>query len=359
MSLADKKALMRMYYEDALALDVGEHSLLSTLHFSGKYDREPDWAVGPFVKEERLTFKREEQWNDPYDFGWRSGFLFNASLMEHEGKLHLFYRAAPKKETLGSRIGLAIYEEGKGWTDYENNPLVYPTTDNELIGCEDPKIYRAEGRYFMFYNGVWPVSEEQAARVEASMGHKMTVGCDIKVAVSDDLLHWEKLGLAVPHEVSQYWAKGAVIPRNPQGEAVRIGGKYMMFLSEGCGQRQQVGYSDDMVNWTFEQQDYLDTSAYGKLYELACVMADATPGDDKLIMDFYYRDENGKDAAAQALYKKGEPFKQLEMNKGGTLAWGGMVQYGGKWLFAQGWDAADGDNEIYFYSAPVKAPPTI
>ncbi|OUS74905.1 hypothetical protein B1748_20220 [Paenibacillus sp. MY03] len=354
MNLAHRKAEMKEHYEASLAMNVGDHAWLSTLYFSGAYEEEPDWAIGPFVKEERMTFQLGRQWRDPYDFGWKSGFLFNPSLIERDGKLYMFYRAAPKKEATGSRIGLAVYEEGAGWSDCGHNPIIYPTVDNELLGCEDPKVYEADGKYYMFYNGVWPVSEEQAASVRESMGYEVQVGCDINMAVSDDLLHWEKRGIVVPHDVSQYWAKGAVIPRDPGGRAVRIDGRYMMFLSEGCGGRQHVGFSEDMLNWHFEPQTYLDTSAYGKLYELACVSADRSPGDERLVMDFYYRDGDGRNAAGQALYARREPFRQLSLNKGGTLAWGGLIQYRGRWLFAQGWDAANGDNEMYFYSAVVR-----
>jgi len=184
--------MMRGYLEEAILQDVGDHQLLSTLHFSGKYECEPKWAIGPFQKEKSLTFKLKGQWSDPLNIGWKSGFLFNASLIEHDGKLFLFYRAAPKKETLCSRIGVAMYVEESGWSDYGQNPLIYPTADNEIMGCEDPKIYRAEGQYFMFYNGVWPVNKEQAEKVRQSMGYDLSVGCDIKMAVSDDLLNWRK-----------------------------------------------------------------------------------------------------------------------------------------------------------------------
>jgi len=135
---------------------------------------------------------------------------------------------------------------------------------------------------------------------------------------------------------------------------VKINGKYMMFISEGCGQKQHIGFSEDMLHWEFEQRDYLDVSTYGKLYELACIIADARNDDDSLIMDFYYRDEDGQNAAGQALFNKEDPYRQLSMNQGGTLAWGGMLQYKGKWLFAQGWDAVNDANEIYFYSAAIK-----
>ncbi|WP_058303001.1 glycoside hydrolase family 130 protein [Gorillibacterium timonense] len=350
---ADHIEIMKEQYRKAMAMEVGDHALLSTLDFAGSYADNPDWAIGPFRQEVDMTFKLDRHWRDPYNFGWRSGFLFNPSLIERNGKLYMFYRAAPRKETLGSRIGLAVYDpDSRTWTDYEENPVIYPTDENELVSCEDPKIYRAGDRYYLFYNGIWPLDEGEEEIARQSMGEEVAVGCDIKVAVSDDLLHWEKVGLAVPREVSRLWAKGAVIPRNSRGEAVRIGGMYRMFLSEGCGGKQQVGTSDDMLNWSFDPQEYLNTRSLGKLYELACISTEVD--QDELVFDFFYRDFEGRNQAAQALYRKDEPFRQLALNRGGTLAWGGLLQFEGNWLFAQGWDAEDGANEMYLYSAPIK-----
>ena len=44
------------------------------------------------------------------------------------------------------------------------------------------------------------------------------------MAVSGDLIHWEKRGQVVPLSVSKYWAKSAVIPRNTKGEPVKLNG---------------------------------------------------------------------------------------------------------------------------------------
>lgn len=342
----------RATYEDAITFDNPITARISTDQFSAEYPDYPAWAIGPFRKDDTLTFRQAEDWPDPTGIGWTSGFVFNPTVIMHEDRLHLFYRASPRKESMCSRIGLATFTRASGWVDNPGNPVIYPTLDNELLGCEDPKVYSAEGRFYLFYNGIWSVPGTTEAADFPSPDYPIRdIGCDIMLAVSDDLVHWEKQGLAVPHEISRLWAKGAVLARNPRGEAVRIGGKYLMYLSEGCNGVRYVGRSENMIDWTFEEQPYLDLGELGgTLYEVACAVTGHDDSGD-LVLDFFYNDPAGDFAAGQALYHVDEPFKQRAINRGGSLAWGGLTEFEGSLLFAQGWDAAEGSREMYFYRA--------
>jgi len=350
---AEQKALMREYYLKALEQDTAQLAELSSTALSTNYPEEPEWCIGPFKKEEDMTFRKPGQWRDPLDIGWTGNFIFNCSLIEENGKLYMFYRTAPKKESLCSRIGLTVYSAETGWVDYDRNPVIYPTEENELLGCEDPKIYRVGGRYIMFYHGVYYPTAEQKRRYE-SKDFPVTIATDIKWAESNDLLHWEKRGLAVPLEVSRLWAKAAVVPGGPNGDPVKIDGEYLMFLSEGCGGKQAIGRSYDMVNWSFAEQKFLDITGLGYLYEVSCCVAGHKPGKSEMVLDFYYRSHDGNNAGAQALYDTAEPFAQKALNIGASLSWGGLIQYNGKWMFGQGWDAPPMTPEMYFYSAEVK-----
>ena len=341
-------------YEGALKFSNPLTDTISTDQFSAEYPERPEWAVGPFRKDDSLSFRQVQDWADPTGIGWTADSIYNPSVMERDGKLYLFYRASPRKESVSSRIGVAVLDPETGWQDSPANPAIYPTMDNEILGCEDPKVYQANGRYYMFYNGIWTIGPDEAETGQEPDAYPLgAVGCDINVAVSDDLIHWEKLGLAVPHEISRYWAKGAVIPRNAQGEAVKIGGDYLMYLSEGCGGTTHVGRSTDMVNWTFAPQDYLDLEPLGgSLHEVACAIVNDGDGErTELVLDFFYADPDGQFAAAQALYDINEPFTQKAVHRGGSLAWGGLLKFGGSWMFAQGWDAPSGSREMYFYRA--------
>jgi predicted GH43/DUF377 family glycosyl hydrolase len=319
---------------------------LTETQFIEKYESSKDWAIGPFSKEDKLTYRKTTQMPDPTGIGWTSSSIFNPSIIEHDGLLYLFYRAAVKKESLGSRIGLAIYTPEIGWQDSPNNPMIYPTEENEILSVEDPKVYKyGENKFIMFYNGGWAATPEQINQYDKPYGE---ISVDIKYALSSDLINWEKQGLAVPYSVSKLWAKGAVIPRDRDGAAVQINGKYLMFLSEGCGGKQVVGNSIDMRQWEFEEIQYLPLPREmgTHIYEVACAVVD---GED-LILDFMYNSHENEHLGSQVRYQVNNPFQPLEFTTNSTLAWGGMIKFQDKWCFAQGWDAPPGTEEIYFYT---------
>jgi beta-1,2-mannosidase len=129
-----------------------------------------------------------------------------------------------------------------------------------------------------------------------------------------------------------------------------------MFLSEGCGGRAFVGHSTDLVSWQFREQEYLDLSELGgSLHEVACatVVPASDGAADALVLDFFYGDSQSRFAAGQALYSVDDPFRQKELTRGGSLAWGGLLDYQSTWTFPQGWDAPAGRREIYFYRSYI------
>lgn len=311
----------------------------------------PDWAIGPFQRGEvdgkPMVFRQDLDWSDPVAGDeWKPNDVWNPSLLEVDGRLYLFYRAGPELERLGSRIALAWSDDGGAtWTDYENNPILYPTEDWEAASIEDPVVYKYDGTYYLFY---------QAAQDKPGGG----VYADIALATSDDLLHWEKHGRVVPRSITKGWAKGPAIARSPDGEAVKIDGEFRMFLSElpHVGptdvEEQMIGRSTDLVNWTFEQRPYLDpdeNEGIKSIYQVATAVTNF-PGSDNLVLDFYYTEPDGGYGCAQALYSKDDLTKQLGFTDYGVCTWGGIIEYNGKWLFAQGWEEPEA---LHLYTAPI------
>ncbi|MBP8989683.1 MAG: hypothetical protein KBG64_05630 [Clostridia bacterium] len=295
-----------------------------------------EWSIGPLERLDELTFEKKTCWHGPWNIGWDSRALHNAALIEKDDALYMFYPCNPTMESLASRIGLAIYREKTGWVDWKDNPLIYCTEPHEALASSDPKIYKAEGKYFLFYQAEFPPTDEDRARYMSSSLLIGPVGTETSVAVSDDLIHWEKKGSIIFREISRLWAKGSVILRAANGEAVRINRKYMMFVSDGCGSEhnQAIGYSDDMLHWEFHLETYLDPSPIGRrVFEVMWVAMESSESDH-MIMDFFYDGGSGISCAAQALYKTSEPTKQVELNRGGTLNAGGILKYRGRWMHA-------------------------
>lgn len=321
----------------------------------------PQWAMGTFnigISESRpMIFRPDLNWSGPNaPVGWKPDKLWNPSLIVKDGKLFLFYRAGPKLEGLESRIGLARSDNGIDWEDYEENPVIYPTEDYEVKGCEDPKIYKYGETYYMYYNAVWDKTFQGMDTSVAPGKEEGWIGVDICLATSKDLLHWEKKGIVVPRSVSKNWAKAAVIPRSPNGEAAMINGEFLMFISERPyaseedSLEQLVGYSKDMIHWEFEKRPFMRNQVdMHSIYEVACATTNF-PGSDDLVMDVFYRKDDGSRGCAQILYNKNNPYESIGFSDYGLCAWGGMIVFKDQWVFAQGWVEPEA---IYLYTAPI------
>jgi hypothetical protein len=341
---------LKRVYQEAVAKPVAQFESLSQPAFCSDYGpRYSSWRIGPFVLDASLTFTKTRLFEDPLNIGWKSTVIGNPTLIERDGRLHMFYRGYPRKESQSTRIGHAVFTERAGWEDLSGPPILYSTEPDEINSVEDPKLYQHGDTYYLFYNAVWtpdPEFSEQIRRGYRDWG----VFVVTKLAVSRDLMCFEKKGPVVPYSISRGWSKGAVIPRDPEGRAVRVNGKFLMFLSEGCGDQQYIGYSDDLVDWEFRQQTFLELPAeMGRIAEVACCVAEFEPTGKHLVLDVFYRDRQQQYRAVQALYHVGNVTQPLAIEQGGSLAWGGLLKYRGAWIVAQGWDSPKDRQELYFY----------
>ena len=91
-----------------------------------------------------------------------------------------------------SRIGVAWSENGVDWEDYTKNPVISPTEDYEILGCEYPKIYKYSDIYYMYYNAIWDKTFKKIKGSLITKDNDDLIGVDICLAISKDLLHWEK-----------------------------------------------------------------------------------------------------------------------------------------------------------------------
>ena len=298
----------------------------------------PEWAIGPFTRDSEPTL-------EPTDRGWEAGRIFNLSLIEQNDALFAFYRATPDDRIdQDSRIGLAWSEDGMEFRRHTENPILEPTEAYEQRGCEDPKVYKHDDEFFLFYNCVW--------ESEGFWGDHGQSRCNICLATSQDLFHWEKHGQIVPATLTNGWAKGAVIPHDPQGRPVKIDGQYLMYIGELDMDHQLIGTSEDMVNWDFEYQKFIDPMpdlGVESIHEPASLLTDIPGREEDMIMTFNYAasDElrerlhlenaagNNYPPSGQALYSKSDPTELKEFTPEPAGSWGGIIQYDDEWVFPE------------------------
>ena len=121
-----------------------------------------------------------------------------------EGVVAIHYRARPEQDpgsAFGrSFIGLAVFTPDLRLLYRYQEPVVFPSADPngpDALGVEDPRITRFGDRFYMVYCGV---QADPATNWRARL-------C---MAVSEDLVHWTKLG-PMPGELNQVNNKDGVL----------------------------------------------------------------------------------------------------------------------------------------------------
>jgi predicted GH43/DUF377 family glycosyl hydrolase len=131
------------------------------------------------------------------------------------GVVAVHYRARPEIDPWSkftrSFIGLALFTPELQLLYRYQEPVLRPSADPQgfdALGVEDPRITRLDGRFYMVYCGVQP-DEENGYRAALCL------------AVSDDLLYWEKLGPMAGELQTRNNKDGVLFPG-------RINGSYLM-----------------------------------------------------------------------------------------------------------------------------------
>lgn len=89
---------------------------------------------------------------------WESEAAFNPSTVLDGGKTHVVYRAVSGKQKIGgnelevSSIGYAVSSDGIHFK--HKRQLIKPEYDWEKYGCEDPRITKIGGKYYIFYTAL-------------------------------------------------------------------------------------------------------------------------------------------------------------------------------------------------------------
>ncbi len=89
---------------------------------------------------------------------WEAEATFNGCVLNDTDKVHMVYRAESVVQRIEdiersvSIIGYSVSSDGTRFT--KRRPLITPEEDWERFGCEDPRITKFEGKYYIFYTAL-------------------------------------------------------------------------------------------------------------------------------------------------------------------------------------------------------------
>jgi predicted GH43/DUF377 family glycosyl hydrolase len=161
---------------------------------------------------------------------WQSAGTFNPAVVRRGEEIIMLYRAQDTNGT--SRIGYAESGDGIHFAR-RARPVLTPETDYEKDGgVEDPRLVEIDGLYYLTYTGY---NKRDA---------------QLCLAVSRDLLRWERKGILLPAYKGNWnagWTKSGAILNE------KIQQKYWMYwLGTAADHSDQMGlsYSTDLLRWT-------------------------------------------------------------------------------------------------------------
>jgi predicted GH43/DUF377 family glycosyl hydrolase len=175
---------------------------------------------------------------------WQKADVFNPAAIVRNNKVYLLYRSEDNSDAIlggrTSRIGLATSEDGLHFTKYPT-PVLYPDSSKFMQydypgGCEDPRIVQMEDSLYVLAYTSW---NYKIAR--------------LSIAVSRDLIHWEKKGPAFAKANSgkflDIWSKSGSIITKKVGDRMivaKINGRYGMYWGENF---VNLALSDNLTDW--------------------------------------------------------------------------------------------------------------
>ena len=92
---------------------------------------------------------------------WEGKSTANPGVVRHDGVTHILYRAINERNV--SSLGYATTLDGETISERAVEPVFAPTEPWEEYGCEDPRITRFEGTFYIFYTAYSPIGPRIAA----------------------------------------------------------------------------------------------------------------------------------------------------------------------------------------------------
>ena len=196
------------------------------------------WALGPWSKYAGNPVLAPTP--GAWDQGRYDGGVHNGSIIVKDGKFYYIYRGERPmdiEQAAGSYIcdiGVAVSDDGIHFTKDDAHSSFFRKGDDRKYSYEDVNVARVGDTYYLFCNQwFWGKQEDYSIN-------------GMFMATSKDLINWQKVGILFPNATTTH--RNGVVLQNPQNEAIRINGKYVMYLDHNL-----VAYSPDMIHWESEK----------------------------------------------------------------------------------------------------------
>lgn len=187
-------------------------------------------AMPEFQDQSKYIFRINSPILMPTGNGFERDRVYNPTVIVEEDKIYMIYRAEGAGTGTGT-FGLAESKDGLTFARYENNPIFVAENDFEKKGCEDPRVIKIDGTYYLFY-----------------VGNSNKTPGKICLAISKNLVNWDKYGPIL--QPKQDWESKQI--KAPAPVPQKINGKYWVYYQgERKAWRTKMGlaYSDDLIHW--------------------------------------------------------------------------------------------------------------
>lgn len=126
-----------------------------------------------------VNIKREGIILSNTEFEFENGAVLNPAIIRQGDSVHIFYRAV--KEGNFSSIGYCRLDGPLTLVERWDKPIIFPEFDYECQGVEDARIVKIDDLFYLSYTAYDGTNARGA------------------LAISKDLIHFEKQGIIVPH----------------------------------------------------------------------------------------------------------------------------------------------------------------
>ena len=218
-----------------------------------------------------------------YNLSYEKECTYNPCAIVHQNKVFLIYRAEDIYGNYISRLCLAVSKDGYHFTKYKNNPIIEPYRPEEKRGCEDPRISKIGDAFYLTYTAF-----------EGYKNHQNKI--NLSLAISKDLIHWQKKGIILKDVKSGY-----IYPK-------KVKGIYLMFFGD---QQIKIAKSKDLINWQVEKKELLSPRKNkfdSKLVEVGPPLIETK---NKLIMIYNSADELNRYSISYIVLDKQDPTRLI------------------------------------------------